>query len=356
MPADDLGPTVQVDVLGPVRLVVDDRPVDVPGTKRRAVLALLAMASGRAVPSDHLVDAVWPDTPPESGSAALHSHIARLRGHLGAGAGRLVTLDGGYRLALGPAGLDVERVRALVAAARVVRGDDPASACALLRDALALWRGPAFAGLTQLPAMATMAVGIERVHQDVTDLLVSCALDAGQVDGLVQLAANALATDPLREPAVLRLMRAQAMTGQSPQALATARDYRRRLAAETGLDPSKELGELERAIAGGAIGPVHPQRAPARAAPAPGRGETVPTHPGTRLVGRDADCAAAQRLLTSERLITIVGPGGCRQDQRRVGTRPPSRGRDAPPVGTAHRCCSDPARVGGGTGPERDPG
>jgi DNA-binding SARP family transcriptional activator len=35
-----------VDLLGPLRLIVAGSPVEVPGPKRRAVLALLAMAGG----------------------------------------------------------------------------------------------------------------------------------------------------------------------------------------------------------------------------------------------------------------------------------------------------------------------
>ncbi|MGZ5405924.1 MAG: AfsR/SARP family transcriptional regulator, partial [Nocardioides sp.] len=95
MSADAVGTTVRVDVLGPLRLAIDDRPIDVPGPKRRAVLAMLAIASGRVVTSDALVDALWPSSPPESGRAALHSHVSRLRGHLGSSAARLVTVEGG---------------------------------------------------------------------------------------------------------------------------------------------------------------------------------------------------------------------------------------------------------------------
>ncbi|MDQ3989406.1 MAG: AfsR family transcriptional regulator, partial [Actinomycetota bacterium] len=67
MGAADASPTVRVELLGPLRLVVDGAAVDVRGPKRRAVLALLALAEGRAVTVDHLVDALWPSEVPESG-------------------------------------------------------------------------------------------------------------------------------------------------------------------------------------------------------------------------------------------------------------------------------------------------
>jgi predicted ATPase/DNA-binding SARP family transcriptional activator len=307
MGAERRGPTVRVDVLGPLRLVVDGAPVEVRGPKRRAVLALLALAGGRAVSTDQLVDALWPSAPPESGRAALHSHVSRLRGHLGPGAARLVTVDSGYRLVLGADELDVARARALLTDARATAKRDPAAASAQLREARALWRGPVFADLSEVASLATAAVGFERLRREVTDLLIGCAIDAGQVDGVVELAADALGADPLREPAVLQLMRALAMTGQAPLALRTGRDYRQRLAAEAGLDPSAALAELERGIAGGTIDPPNAARTPTGSR---ARHVSRAAGPGTRLIGRGAQLAAVHRLLATERLVTVVGPGG----------------------------------------------
>ena len=306
MRGDDFASTVRVDVLGPLRLVVGGVSIDVRGPKRRALLALLAMAGGRAVTADQLVDALWPSAAPDSGRAALHSQVSRLRGHLGQGAERLITLDGGYRLVLAADGLDVARAQALLNEARATAQGDPAAARALLREALALWRGPAFTGLPEVPSLSTMAIGLERLHQEVTDLLVECAIDAGHVDGLVQLAVDALAADPLREPAALLAMRALAVTGQAAEALRIGRRYRRQLAAETGLDPSAELGALEQRIANGTIvsvGVTGSDRP--RVPPVP-----ATSGPTTQLVGREADLAALRRLLDAERLVTIVGPGG----------------------------------------------
>ncbi|MHA6779801.1 AfsR/SARP family transcriptional regulator [Pseudonocardia saturnea] len=295
---------LRVEVLGPLRLVVHGAPVDVRGPKRRAVLALLALAEGRAVSVDHLVDALWPSDVPESGRQALHSHVSRLRGHLGPAAARLETLDGGYRLALDDADLDVARARALLARGRAHAADDPAAAAALLRSAHALWRGPVLADLTEVAPVGTAAVELEQLHRDVVDTLIECAVaagrsDPGQVDGVVGLATAAVAADPLREPAVLALMRALAVTGRATDALRTGREYRHRLAEEAGLDPSPALGELERNVARGASGPVTP--APARPAA---------VRAASRLIGRSGQVAALHRLLAAERLVTLVGAGG----------------------------------------------
>src|SRR5688500_466831 len=87
-------PPVRVDLLGPLRLFVGDEPVDVPGPKRRAVLALLAVAEGRAVATADVLDALWPVEVPDSARATLQSHVSRLRGHLGSAAMLLEGLSG----------------------------------------------------------------------------------------------------------------------------------------------------------------------------------------------------------------------------------------------------------------------
>jgi DNA-binding SARP family transcriptional activator len=288
---------VRVDVLGPLRLVVDGSPVEMPGPKRRAVLALLAIAEGRVVAVDHLLDAVWPADPPESARAALHSHVSRLRGHLGRAAPRLQALSGGYRLVLEDDELDVARARSLLARARGRAGRRPAEAAALVRQARALWRGPVLPDLTNVAPIAAWSVTLDELRRDVSDLLVACALEAGEIEGVVSVATEAVAADPLREPAVLLLMRVLAATGRAPEALRAGYEHRRRLAEETGLDPSPALGELEHRIAIGAAGATSP------------RTGTIP-RPATRLAGRDSEVAALQRLVAHERLVTVVGPGG----------------------------------------------
>ncbi|MFF5207541.1 BTAD domain-containing putative transcriptional regulator [Streptosporangium sp. NPDC000396] len=280
-----------------MRLVVDGGPVEVPGPKRRAVLALLALAEGRVVTVDRLVDALWPSEVPESGRQALHNHVSRLRGHLGPVAGRLETRRDGYRLDLGRDELDVAQARALLAAGRAAGRRDPAGALVLLREAHGLWRGPVLADLTEVMPIAVAVEECAQLYREVADALIACAVAAGRADEVVGLAVAASAADPLREPAVVLLMRVLAGSGRAPEALRVGREFRRRLADETGLDPSPVLGELERDIAGGVAGPV------------PVRSE-VPAWPVARLIGREGQVAALHRLLAAERLVTLVGPGG----------------------------------------------
>lgn len=349
-------PAVRVEVLGPLRLLVDGTGVDVPGPKRRAVLALLALSEGRIVTVDRLVDALWPSQVPDSGRQALHNHVSRLRGHLGAASDRLETRHDGYRLVLGDGELDLAQARALLEAAR----HDGTGGYDLLRQAHELWRGPVLADLTGVEPIAAAVEDCARLRQDVTDALVAQAIATGRAEQVLNLAAASSAADPLREPAVLLLMRALAATGQAPRALHTAREYRRRLIDETGLDPSPALDATEHDILTGTppapqtpapvappstaqtprtpppppadstAGPVPHPWEPATApretsataqpdAPAPSGPPAPPasTAPGdapcraaTRLIGREPQLRTLRELLAAERLVTLVGPGG----------------------------------------------
>ncbi|WP_068278563.1 BTAD domain-containing putative transcriptional regulator [Aldersonia kunmingensis] len=286
-------PPIRVELLGPLRLLVDGAAIEVSGTKRRAVLALLAIAEGRVVTVDRLIDALWPAQVPDSGRQALHNHVSRLRAQLGPAAERLETGHEGYRLILDPAELDVTEARMSLAAAQ----RDSDRALTALREAHQLWRGPVLADLVTIDAVANAAEEYERLHRDVVDALIDAAVVAGQADEIVGMAATSAAADPLRENAVRLHMRALAATGDGAEGLRIGREYRRRLAEETGLDPTAALAALERDIAVGTA-----------SAPAPALSGSLP--PTGLLIGRDDEIALLRSLLENERLVTIVGPGG----------------------------------------------
>ena len=87
----------------------------------------------------------------------------------------------------------------------------------------------------------------------------------------------------------------------SAEALRVAHDHRRRLAEETGLEPSPALGALEQRIAAGTQPP----------SPSPSAAATsLRSRPRQPLIGRDAELAAIARLCRSEPLVTLLGPGG----------------------------------------------
>ncbi len=134
---------VEFGVLGPLEVRVAGQLVAVPGARQRALLAALLLRRGTVVPFDRLVDEVFGEEPPEEARNALQTYAARLRHALGPAAAVVVTRAPGYVLEVPGDAVDVERFTALLAGAR--EAAPPTAALALLDEALALWRGPAYA-------------------------------------------------------------------------------------------------------------------------------------------------------------------------------------------------------------------
>jgi predicted ATPase/DNA-binding SARP family transcriptional activator len=293
---DDRGVRVRIELLGPLRLTVDGEQVDVPGPRRRAVLALLAMAGGRAVSTGELVDALWPAEPPESGARALHSHISRLRGHLGPAGTRLVRDGAGYRLDLDEGELDVANVRA----------GDPAGGdrIAALGRTLAAWRGPALDEFAEVEPLAADAVALAELRRDLTDEWLALRLEAAgagpPAPDLVADAARAAAAEPDRQRTHALLVRALTRSGRQADALRAAYDFRRRLADATGLDPGPDLVAAEQEAAQGVL--PH--------SPLPAAAVRPRARPASPLVGREHDLASLRHRIAGERLVTVVGAGG----------------------------------------------
>lgn len=277
-------------MLGPLRLMVDGDEVAVPGPKRRAVLALVATSEGRVVTTDDLLDALWPADLPDTAKATLQSHVSRLRRHLGGTGDRLEGIGGGYRLALGPDECDLIQARELYRAAGHA---EPAHACRMLGDARGLWRGEAFAEFPDVAPLRNRAVAATELRARIDDAYIRSLLALGETQHAVIAATEHVAADPISEPAVVLLMRSLHAADRTADALRAGYDFRRRLAAETGLDPTPTLGDLEAELASAAT--VTAGQIPRS------------TH---HLRGRDSDLAALRRLLARERLVTLVGPGG----------------------------------------------
>ena len=227
MSADRTSLALCVDVLGPLALRVLGVDVEVPGARRRALLAVLALDAGRVVGSDRLVDGLWPEDPPENAQQALYNHVSRLRGHLGRLADRLERHGAGYRLRLeprrarrrrcAPAGDEPRRTTAT-----------PSTEAALATEALDLWRGPALEEFRSLPSLEVEAVGLDELRLRLVDDLVAARLALGD-RSVTGDAAAAAAAAPLRERTALLHVRALAADGRTAEAMAAAQAFRRRL-------------------------------------------------------------------------------------------------------------------------------
>ncbi|MFG1704997.1 BTAD domain-containing putative transcriptional regulator [Nonomuraea sp. M3C6] len=284
---------MQFGILGP--LVVrspDGDPIAVGGPRPRALLALLLLDAGRLVSIERLIDGQYGDRPPAGAANAVQAQISRLRRHLPAD---LIEFHGaGYRLAVDRDAVDAHRFEGLSREGRrLLAAGRPAEAALLLREALWLWRGPAFADVADAPFAEPQALRLEELRLSATEDLLAAELalpEASPVAALREL----VAAHPLRERPRGLLMRALHAAGRQAEALAVFDDVRRLLADELGADPSPELAALHLEILRG-------ERRRERVA-------RLPTQL-TSFVGREEELARLDALRTA-RLVTIVGPGG----------------------------------------------
>ncbi|WP_043635744.1 BTAD domain-containing putative transcriptional regulator [Nonomuraea candida] len=286
---------MQFGVLGPlvVRSAEGD-PVAVGGPRPRALLAMLLLDAGRLVSLDRLIDGQYGDRPPAGAANAVQAGISRLRRRLPDG---LIEFHGtGYLLAVDREHVDAHRFERLAGEGRaLLSAGRPGVAAGVLREGLALWRGPAFADLTGAPFAGPQARRLEELRLTASEDLYEAELalpGTAPEAGLREL----VAAHPLRERARGLLMRALRARARQAEALAVYDEGRRLLAAELGADPSPELAALHLEILRG-----EERERPAR----PG----VPAQL-TSFVGREEELALLATALRTSRLVTIVGPGG----------------------------------------------
>ncbi|HEY2373761.1 MAG TPA: BTAD domain-containing putative transcriptional regulator [Gaiellaceae bacterium] len=290
---------LEIRLLGPFEVLARGTLADVGGSKRQALLAMLALRNGRVVVVDALVDGLWGDELPAAPRNALHHHIARLRAALGEAS--IVGSSDGY--ALRDAYVDAVRFEQLLAETRGSLADgDVAAASDAVGSALALWRGPALQGLTGTAWFGAEARRLEALRVDALEEQFETALGFGEHRQLEAALRSALVDNPFRERLWGQLMLTLYRCGRQADALETFQEARRVLSEELGLEPGPELRRLQEAILAHdpAIAGVPVQRR--------GRGNLPAS--STSFVGRDEELARIKRLLREHRLVTLTGAPG----------------------------------------------
>ncbi len=300
-------------ILGLLQVLRDGMPVRVPAGRQRELLALLVVEAGGAVSSSRLMDALWGDRLPENPENALQQRIHHARRLLGpAGGEALVTVAGGYRLEVPPEAIDARRFERLVAQGRqTLAAGDPAAASTALVAADALWRGPALDGIDA--DWARQEAGrFEALRLTAREDRIDADLTLGRQADLVAELEHLVAEEPLRERTRGQLMLALAGIGNQADALRVYDEGRRRLAEELGIDPSPRLQRIHAAVLAQRV----PEGGDTASGPTVADGRPRP-HPTPRLptpadsfVGRDDELSRLRELLTSGRIVTVLGPGG----------------------------------------------
>ena len=299
---------LRVTVLGQLAASRDEIPLDLGGSRQRALFALLALFPNTVLHRETIIDAVWGEDPPATAVNLVQGCVSRLRQLLRPDRGRrdrdeLLVSDGlGYGLRVTADELDLLAFRDRVSRAGAARSSgDPVGACDLFAAGLDLWRGEPLLGVQRLREHPGVA-GLRREWAAAVLGYAEVASDAGADERALPALWTLARNEPLNESAHAWLMIALAATGQQGAALQVFGDVRDRLDDELGVRPGAGLVDAHLRVL--------KQQVPAGAARAPATPrETVPRQLPAEVahfVGRAAEFKALAAVLDSAAATTAI--------------------------------------------------
>jgi DNA-binding SARP family transcriptional activator/tetratricopeptide (TPR) repeat protein len=235
-------------LLGSLEVHGEHGAVRLGGVKPRAVLAMLLLHANEPVSAERLALALWGEDAPDGAVKTVHVHVWRLRKALG-DADLIATTPAGYCLRVRPDELDAASFERLLEDGRQALADGRAEhAATLLRQALALWRGPPLGDLAGEPFARAEIARLEEQRLAALEARIEADLAAGRHAELVGELRRLVAVHPTREGLAARLMLALYRGGRQTEALQAYQDARRVLVTDAGVEPGPRLRELQQAI------------------------------------------------------------------------------------------------------------
>jgi DNA-binding SARP family transcriptional activator len=186
-------------ILGPLEVNAESGPIALGGIKPRAVLAMLLLHANEPVSAERLASALWGEEVPAGAVKTVQVHVSRLRKAL-ADPDAVATTPAGYRLRVRPGELDAERfARSVEEGRRALDAGDAERAAVLVREGLALWRGPALADLAFEPFASAEIARLEEERLAALEARVDADLAAARHVELIAELQQLTAEHPWRE-------------------------------------------------------------------------------------------------------------------------------------------------------------
>jgi DNA-binding SARP family transcriptional activator len=237
------GVSTEFLILGSLDVLSDGVPLELGGPRQRSVLSVLLLHANEVVPATTLIYDIWGETPPGTAANLLQGYVSELRKSLGHDT--IVTRGPGYALDIEPAALDLHRFERLVAAAD---GAEPAVAAERLGEALGIWRGRAFADLSDVQFARDASRRLEELRLAALERRVDADLALGRHAALTGELEQLVAEHPLRERFRALLMLALYRCGRQAEALEAYQAARRTLVEQLGIEPVPALRRLQESI------------------------------------------------------------------------------------------------------------
>lgn len=246
---------VALRVLGEVE-ATGERGTFAPGGARPgAVLALLVIHAGECVSVDRMMEELWTPASPTPSAKRVQVNVLRLRRGLasiapGLDPAALVrTRSRGYSLELDPDGIDAVVFARLLARGRAeLDAGQPSQAASTVGAALAIWRGDPYADYAYESFAAAEIRRLDELRTFALETRAEAQLALGAHAPMVGELRQLVARYPLREHLRALLMVALYRCGRQGDALAAYQEARSVLVDELGVEPGRELRELQQAI------------------------------------------------------------------------------------------------------------
>jgi DNA-binding SARP family transcriptional activator len=249
---------MEIALLGPLAVRIDDRIVAPTAAKPRQILALLALNAGRVVTVRTFIEEVWGEGPPCSATTTMQTYILQLRRMIDRALPRdpalgakdvLVTRHGGYSLEVAPDDVDVHQFDVLTRTGRRAFDDgDDQTASTLLGRALTLWRGPALMDMQVGKVLELEVIALDAARLGVHELRIEADLRLGRHVELLGELGTLVSAHPMHEGFCAHFMVAFYRCGHPARALEMFQRLRAALVAELGIEPTPRLQRLQRAI------------------------------------------------------------------------------------------------------------
>ena len=314
-------------ILGPLEVRDRGQAIELAGARQRALLTLLLLHPNQPLPADRLIEDLWRGKPPREAMKSLQMQIGRLRRALGEGRDVLETVSGGYKLKVGPDALDLSRFERGSERGRRLAADGRfADAAREFATALEEWRGGALDDVAYEPFAQAEIGRLEELRLATFEEYVDAELALGRHAEWIGRLQAVAAEHPFRERLTSQVILALYRAGRQADALEAYSRARTRLSEELGLEPSRNLHDLQAAVlahdpALDWVAPEPDAKPVARALPRQLRDEDS-------FVGRQAECrrlADAWDAINagSRRLTLIAGEAGI--GKTRLATRMAAR-------------------------------
>jgi len=241
---------VQFRLLGPLEVEHGGRLLDLDGSRERTVLALLLFFANEVISTDAMIAWLWGEQPPPTARHTIETYVSRLRKTLAVAKGEcsIESTPGGYVFRIHPDDLDLRQFERLFEEGRTALAAGKAEDAARKLDAaLALWRGDPMADPALEPLAQLVAIHSEE-GLAATEARYEVGLLRGEQSTLIGGLQYFVERHPEREKALTLLLLALYREGRQQEALDAYQQARLRLLNQLGIEPGRELRDLQRAI------------------------------------------------------------------------------------------------------------